>query len=57
MFMEFTTPLLAYLDPGMGSMVLQVTVAGLLSGMFFMRSSWGRVRHWLSGDRGARAGQ
>jgi hypothetical protein len=31
----------AYLDPGMGSMVLQVLVAGLLSSTFFVKS-WAR---------------
>lgn len=31
----------AYLDPGMGSMVLQVLVAGLLSSSFFLKS-WAR---------------
>ena len=31
--------LLAYLDPGSGSLLLQVMIAGLLSGMFFMKSS------------------
>jgi hypothetical protein len=31
--------LLAYLDPGSGSLLLQLLIAGLLSGMFFMKSS------------------
>ena len=32
--------LLAYLDPGSGSMVLQLALAGLLSGAFFLKSSF-----------------
>jgi hypothetical protein len=48
-----TMPFLAYLDPGTGSMVLQAMVAGLFSGLFLLRSSWGRVRPWLVGDRDA----
>ncbi len=36
--------LLAYLDPGSGSLLLQVLIAGLLSGMFFMKSYLGMVR-------------
>jgi len=31
--------LLGYLDPGTGSLLLQVLFAGLLSGFFFMKSS------------------
>jgi hypothetical protein len=40
----------AYLDPGSGSMLLQVLLAGALSGLFFLRSSVGRVRSWLRRD-------
>ena len=35
---------LAYLDPGAGSMLLQVLVAGLFSSMFFVKSSYSYVR-------------
>lgn len=38
------TPLLAYLDPGTGSLMLQVLIAGLFSGLFFMKSSYAMVR-------------
>jgi hypothetical protein len=34
----------AYLDPGMGSMVLQVLLAGLLSSSFFLKSWLRQVR-------------
>lgn len=36
--------LLAYLDPGTGSMVLQVLLAGLLSTSFFLKSWLRQVR-------------
>lgn len=36
--------LLAYLDPGSGSLMLQMLIAGLLTGMFFLRSSLQMVR-------------
>ena len=36
--------LLAYLDPGTGSMVLQLAIAGLLSGMFVLKSAGLQVR-------------
>jgi hypothetical protein len=44
-------PLFAYLDPGSGSMALQVIIAGLLSSAFFLKSSWTRVRTWISANR------
>jgi hypothetical protein len=34
------TPLWAYLDPGSGSMILQMLIAGLLSGLFFAKSAF-----------------
>ena len=41
-------PLLAYLDPGSGSMLLQVILAGVLAVPFFFRrvisDAWHRVR-------------
>lgn len=36
--------LLAYLDPGSGSLLLQVLIAGLLSSLFFLKSSLMMVR-------------
>ena len=45
-------PLLAYIDPGSGSMLLQVILAGALAVPFFFRrvisDTWRRVR---GGDR------
>jgi hypothetical protein len=45
-------PLLAYIDPGSGSMLLQVILAGVLAVPFFFRrvisDTWHRVR---GGDR------
>jgi hypothetical protein len=35
---EASPQLLAYLDPGMGSMVFQVLVAGALSASFFIKT-------------------
>jgi hypothetical protein len=37
----------AYLDPGMGSMVLQVLLAGLLSSTFFVKSLTRQIRDAL----------
>lgn len=35
--------LFAYLDPGTGSIILQVVLAVLFSGMFFLKSGWRRL--------------
>jgi hypothetical protein len=35
---------LAYLDPGSGSLLLQILIAGMLSGLFFMKASLGHLR-------------
>lgn len=44
MAMQAAPRLWAYLDPGMGSMVLQVLLAGLLSSSFFVKSWFRQVR-------------
>ncbi len=35
---------LAYLDPGSGSFLLQLLLAGVLGGLFVLRSQWSRVK-------------
>jgi len=42
-----SSPVLAYLDPGSGSMLLQFAIAGLLSSMFFAKHSFQVVRSRL----------
>lgn len=34
----------AYLDPGSGSFLLQLLIAGIVGGLFLLRSSWGKVK-------------
>lgn len=47
-------PFMAYIDPGSGSMLLQVILAGLLAVPFFFRRAIGDVWHKLrGGDRDA----
>jgi hypothetical protein len=36
-----------YLDPGAGSMLLQIMLAGALSGLFFMKSCFRQLREYL----------
>ena len=47
-FAAFSSPhLWAYLDPGTGSMVFQILVAGMLSSAFFLKSWMRSVRDGL----------
>ena len=34
----------AYLDPGSGSFILQLLVAGILGGLVALRMSWGKLK-------------
>jgi hypothetical protein len=38
----------AYLDPGSGSILLQLLIAGILGAFLVLRSSWGKVKAFLS---------
>jgi len=44
-------PLLAYIDPGSGSMLLQVLLAGVLAVPFFFRRMISDGWHRIRGDR------
>lgn len=37
----------AYLDPGTGSYIFQVVIAGILSALFFLRQVWSRFRSFF----------
>ena len=39
----------AYLDPGSGSLILQVILATLLGGLLVLRTSWNKVKDFLGG--------
>ncbi len=47
-------PLLAYIDPGSGSMLLQVLLAGVLAIPFFFRRVIGDAWHRIRGGSAAR---
>lgn len=34
----------AYLDPGSGSFILQLLIAGILGGLVALRMSWGKIK-------------
>jgi hypothetical protein len=44
-------PFLAYIDPGSGSMLLQVVLAGLLAVPFFFRRTVSDIWHRIRGTR------
>jgi hypothetical protein len=41
----------AYLDPGTGSLILQMWLAGLLGGLFCMRAFWQQIKGKLLSRR------
>ena len=42
--MAFSDSAFAYIDPGTGSMVLQMAVAGVLAALFYIKTAWSRVK-------------
>ena len=42
-----STPALAYLDPGTGSLILQMLVAGVFGALIYIRFAWDRTRQFL----------
>jgi hypothetical protein len=40
--------LLAYLDPGSGSYLLQLLIAGVLGGLFIVKMQWSRIKGWFA---------
>ena len=43
--------LLAYLDPGTGSFLLQVLAGGMFGGIFVVKRFWGRVKGMVRRQR------
>jgi hypothetical protein len=41
----------AYLDPGSGSSILQLTLAGLFAISFILKLGWSRLKSWVSRTR------
>ena len=39
----------AFLDPGTGSYLFQLLIAGLLGGVFVLKLFWARIRGWCRG--------
>jgi hypothetical protein len=41
-------PAHAYLDPGTGSTIIQVVIAGLATGGYLLKTYWRQVKHGVS---------
>lgn len=41
-------PAMAYLDPGTGSFILQMLIAGALGAMLYIRLAWDRTRSFFT---------
>lgn len=37
-----------YIDPGTGSFIIQIVIAGLVGSLFFLKIFWGHVKRFLS---------
>ena len=44
----------AYIDPGSGSLIWQVLIAGLLSGLVLVKTYWHRIRRLITGQEPAK---
>ncbi len=42
---------LAYLDPGSGSYLFQMLIAGILAGLYTMKSTWARLKNFFFRNR------
>ncbi len=45
----FSAPAHAYVDPGSGSYMLQIAMAGLLAAAFSLKMCWQRLREFVAG--------
>jgi hypothetical protein len=44
----------AYLDPGSGSVLIQLLIAGLLGAAFILKASWSKIKAFLNRSEGAK---
>ncbi len=46
-YLLFPRPALAYIDPGSGSYIFQIILAGFLTALVFIKQSWGRIKDFF----------
>jgi len=44
----FSQPATAYLDPGTGSLILQMLIAGIIGAMFTIKMYWYRLKEFIA---------
>jgi len=47
-FISLTNQAHAYLDPGTGSMILQIVIASLVGAVFALKGYWSRIKEFFS---------
>ena len=47
----FTARAEAYLDPGTGSFIIQMLVAGVAGSLFLLKTYWQKLKDWVSGNK------
>lgn len=50
LWLLFPPPTYAYIDPGTGSYILQVVIAGLLGALVSLRIYWARIKAFFKGN-------
>jgi hypothetical protein len=48
LFISLTTQAHAYLDPGTGSMVIQIIIAGTVGALFALKTFWSQIKNFFS---------
>lgn len=47
----FAKPAHAYIDPGAGSYFFQILIAGILGGLFFIKSSFKKIKNFFKREK------
>lgn len=40
-----------YIDPGSGSYLIQMLIAGILGSLFFLKNSWVKIKNFITGKK------
>lgn len=43
--------ILLYIDPGSGSYVVQMLIAGILGSLFFFKNAWVKFKNFITGKK------
>ena len=57
LFTVFTGRAQAYIDPGTGSYIFQLLIAGFLAGIFFIKTFWTKIKLWINGILGHKSSE